>query len=105
MSVGSPSEMTGAASPVSRFISKGKGTINRYGLDLEFPRERKGQKESCSKGWEVRRGGVENSWLTGFQIDEGLRKAWRFVPFYLLVFHTYSREEAGFRKRLNLMSI
>ena len=63
---GSPSEMTGIASPVSCFISKGKGTINRYGLDLEFPRERKGQRESCLKAWEVGWGGMENSWLPGF---------------------------------------
>lgn len=56
-----PSEMTGTASPVSCFISKGKGTINRYSLDLKFPRERKGQRESCSKAWEVGWGGMENS--------------------------------------------
>ena len=48
-----PSEMTGTARPVSCFISKGKGTINRYSLELKFPRERKGQRESCSKAWEV----------------------------------------------------
>lgn len=56
-----PSEMTGTARPVSCFISKGKGTINRYSLDLKFPRERKGQRESCSKAWEVGWGGMENS--------------------------------------------
>lgn len=66
LSIDSPSEMTGMASPVSHFISKGKGTINRSGLDLEFPRERKGQREGCSKVWEVGRGGVENPWLPGF---------------------------------------
>lgn len=54
-SIASPSGMTHTASPVSRFISKGKGTINRYGLDLELSREKRGQRESCLKAWEVGR--------------------------------------------------
>lgn len=66
VNVNSPSEMTDITSPVSCFISKGRGTINRYGLDLEFPRERKSQRESCLKAWEVGWSGMENSWLTGY---------------------------------------
>lgn len=58
--------MTGLASPVSRFISTGRRTINRYGLDLEFPRERRGQRESCPEAWGMGRGGVGKSRLPGF---------------------------------------
>jgi hypothetical protein len=41
--------------PVSCFLSKVKGIIYRYGLDLELLRERKGQRENCLKAWEVGR--------------------------------------------------
>lgn len=78
-----PSEMRGRASPVAHFISKGKGTIHRYGLDLEFPREREGQRESCLKVWEGGRGVAESSWLTGSPDQcRSLRPAWcsLFVP-------------------------
>lgn len=65
-----PSEMIGTASPVSCFISRGKGTINRCSLDLKFPRERKGQRRVVQKlgkwdgvGWKIPS-------CLAFQIDE-----------------------------------
>lgn len=36
-----PSEVAGQPSLAARFVGQGRGTINRYGLDLELPPERR----------------------------------------------------------------